>query len=130
MRQGLNPLEVTMSDVKVNWFEIPVSDEDRAEKFYTALLDRPLGAMEGPDGGMRVFMSGAGAEGALARREGWRGRDGVLIYLNCPDIDGALARCANAGGGISQAKTPIGPFGHIAVVMDPDGNRVGLHCGA
>ena len=118
-----------MSDIKVNWFEIPVRDEDRAEKFYGQLLDRSLVVIDGPDGKMRVFMSENGPEGTISRSDRNPGQEGVMIYLHCPDIDAALTRCKLAGGRISQSKTSIGPFGHIAVVVDPDGNRIGLHFG-
>ncbi len=118
-----------MSDIKVNWFDIPVRDEDRAEKFYGRLLDRALGLIDGPDGKMRVFMSENGPEGTISKSDRNPGQEGVMIYLHCPDIDAALTRCNQAGGKIAQQKTSIGPFGHIAVVVDPDGNRIGLHFG-
>ena len=93
-----------MSDIKVNWFEIPVRDEDRAEKFYGLLLDRSLGVIDGPDGKIRVFMSENGAEGTLSESDRNPGQEGVMIHLHCPDIDAALTRCKLAGGSISQSK--------------------------
>jgi predicted enzyme related to lactoylglutathione lyase len=118
-----------MSDVKVNWFEIPVADVERSQSFYEALLERELGEIDGPDGKMRVFMSENGPEGTISKSDRVPGADGVLIYLHCPDIDGALSRCGRAGGKIEEGKRSIGPFGHIAVIRDPDGNRIGLHFG-
>ena len=55
-----------MSNVSVNWFEIPVSDVSKAAAFYGAVLGNDLGEMPGPDGvAMRVFMGAEGPCGAL-----------------------------------------------------------------
>ncbi len=118
-----------MTDVKVNWFEIPVRNVDRAQAFYAALLDRKMGEIDGPNGKMRIFESANGPEGTIFQGDRGPGADGVRIYLHCPDIDGALARCSKAGGKVDEGKSSIGPFGHIAVIKEPDDNRIGLHFG-
>ena len=43
------------------------------------------------------------------------------------DLDGCLGRVERAGGKISVAKTDIGPAGFFALVVDTEGNSVGLH---
>jgi len=37
------------------------------------------------------------------------------------------AHVPGAGGQVIKPKMSIGPYGHIALVCDPDGNMVGLH---
>ena len=120
-----------MSDVTINWFEIPVTDVGRAAAFYSTILDRPMGEMPGPDGQpMHVFMAAEGPSGALTSSEDESpAQAGTVVYLNCPDIDGTLSRTAGAGGEVLTPKTAIGPFGFIAHIRDTEGNRVGLHVG-
>lgn len=113
--------------VAVDWFEIPATDMSRAVEFYGTVLDAPLGAMDGPDGPMHVFMGEAGACGALTSDDSTPAVGGVLVYLHCEDIEGALGRVESAGGKVLQGKTSIGPFGFIARFQDSEGNSVALH---
>ena len=116
-----------MSEVRVNWFEIPVRDMDRAVSFYQTVLGFPLGTMDGPSGPMNIFPGADGAAGALTSGDTEPGQGGVLVYLYCDDIDAALERAAGAGGSVVQPKTSIGPYGHIGSLIDTEGNRVSLH---
>ena len=116
-----------MSDVRVNWFEIPVTDLDRAVGFYSTVLEREFGEIDGPNGPMKVFNSPEGSAGTLTVAESEPAAGGVVIYLNCPDIDSALGRVAAAGGEVLQPRTPIGPFGFIGKFQDTEGNAVALH---
>jgi hypothetical protein len=55
--------------------------------------------------------------------------DGPLVYLNGnPDVQQVLDRVEAAGGKIMVPKTQISPeYGFMAVIMDSEGNRIGLH---
>jgi predicted enzyme related to lactoylglutathione lyase len=55
--------------------------------------------------------------------------DGPLIYLNGnPDVQNILDKVEAAGGTILVPKTEISPeYGHMAVFMDTEGNRIALH---
>ena len=118
-----------MSNVTVNWFEIPVNDLQRAVEFYGTVLAEPLGQMPGPGGEtMNVFMDGENPMGTLIAGE--PSTTGTLIYLNCPDIEAALGRVRQAGGEVLQEETAIGPYGFIARFRDSEGNVVALHRGA
>ena len=116
-----------MSDIRVNWFEIPVTDLDRATAFYAAVLDRELGEIEGPDGPMKVFLGPEGPSGALTRTDSTPAVAGVVVYLHCMDIDAALARAESNGGQMLQARSSIGPFGFVGKFRDSEGNAVALH---
>ncbi len=119
-----------MSEVTINWFEIPATNVAAAVGFYEAVLGISLGEMPGPEGeAMRVFMTAEGPSGALvAAGDGMQpGANGPRVYLNCPDIDAALGRVASAGGKVVSERTPIGPHGFIGSLEDPDGNLVALH---
>lgn len=117
-----------MSQVAVNWFEIPVKDMDRAATFYSAVLDSTLGDMDGPAGPVKTFQSGEMPVGALVTGEhNEPSQSGTLVYLGTADIDAALERVSSSGGQVVLEKTSIGPFGHIGQFIDSEGNRVALH---
>lgn len=119
----------------INWFEIPVTDMQRARAFYNELLqielkDSPM-EMEGME--MAMFPMGdddQGVGGALVAGEQYQPKEGgTLVYLNVDDdIDGPLARLASAGGKVVMPKFQVSPeIGHIAIIRDSEGNHVGLH---
>lgn len=55
--------------------------------------------------------------------------DGALIYLNAnPDLAEAESRIEAAGGKVLIPKRVISPeWGFMAVFIDSEGNRMGLH---
>ena len=116
-----------MSNVTIDWFEIPAIDVARATEFYGAVLNTPLGKMDGPDGEMNVFMGSDGPAGALLPVDEPPVSGGVTIYLGVEDIDAALSRAEQAGGQIELARTSIGPHGFIGRFTDTEGNSVALH---
>tara|TARA_B110000037_G_scaffold220367_2_gene288092 strand:- start:37432 stop:37716 length:285 start_codon:yes stop_codon:yes gene_type:complete len=55
-------------------------------------------------------------------------KEGVVLYLNAnPNLEVALNRVEAAGGHIAMQKTAIGPNGFMAMMMDTEGNLIGLH---
>lgn len=117
-----------MSDVKINWFEIPVRDLDRAARFYGAVLGTEFADMEGPTGVIKCFQSEGRPIGALvARPDDVPSRGGVVIYFETDDLEAALARAQASGGKIALPKTAIGPYGFIGRVEDSEGNHMSLH---
>ena len=119
----------------ISWFEIPTTDLQRAQKFYEAIFETTLIALDTPNFKMRMFpiddpMNGIG--GALSYAENFyktSATDGPLIYLNAnPDVQIVLDRIEKAGGKILVPKTQISPeHGHMAVFLDSEGNRIALH---
>ncbi len=118
----------------VGWFEIYVRDMPRAQTFYEAVFGRVLHALPDQAEGspqMLVFdmnNQGYGAAGALVRMPGFEpGGNSVLVYFSCADCAVEADKAAAAGGEIVKPKTSIGPYGHIALVLDTEGNMIGLH---
>jgi predicted enzyme related to lactoylglutathione lyase len=114
------------------WFELPTTDLDRAETFYRTVLGYPLKREFSEDGSleMAVFnVDDAEVKGALVKGEHFQpGMAGALVYLNGGrDLAVPLGRVEAAGGRVVMPKTAIGPHGHIALFIDSEGNRVGLH---
>jgi uncharacterized protein len=71
---------------------------------------------------------GSGATGALLKMPGFpSGANSVLVYFSCTDCAVEAAKAARSGGRIEKQKMAIGEYGHIALVIDTEGNMVGLH---
>jgi len=119
----------------ISWFEIPSVDLGRAQKFYETIFNTQLIVMDTPNLRMRMFplrdmMTGVG--GAVVHSDGFytpSPTDGPLIYLNGnPDLQTVLDKVEAAGGKIIVPKTEISPeYGYMAVFIDTEGNRIGLH---
>jgi predicted enzyme related to lactoylglutathione lyase len=115
----------------INWFEIPVSDLDRATRFYESVFATGLRREEMNGMRMAVFSCEQPATGGalLACAEGKPGDHGVVIYLDGGgDLGVPLGRVSGAGGKVLMEKTRISPeIGYIGMFADSEGNRVGLH---
>lgn len=115
-----------------NWIEIPVTDLDRAKKFYGEILGQEIEEMPFPGGryGVLPFDPEApGVGGGLVQMEGMTpSMEGPTVYLNGgDDLSGPLAKVEAAGGKIIMPKTDIGDNGFMAQLIDTEGNRVALH---
>ena len=115
----------------LNWFEIPVTDFSRAQRFYEAVLGFKIEPFV--MGAMTMGMLGTDHEsvgGAIVHGEGGApAQTGTLVYLNGgDDLAPMLARAVAAGGTVVVPKTEIGNnFGYFAHFIDTEGNKVGLH---
>jgi predicted enzyme related to lactoylglutathione lyase len=116
----------------VGWFEIYVDDMSRAQKFYEAVFNIKLQALESPVIQMLAFpMKHAvpGCPGALVKMPGGDRPKGnaVIIYFTCEDCAVEGTRATQNGGKIFKEKFSIGQYGFIVLVHDTEGNMIGLH---
>jgi len=119
----------------VGWFEIPVTNMERAMAFYTNVFGYELQRVKMESIDMAWFPwidNGMGASGSLCLHEEWYKptTDGVLIYFNSPtgDLNNELAKIADAGGQVIMEKTLISDdLGYFGLFIDTEGNRVALH---
>ncbi|MDH3494460.1 MAG: VOC family protein [Acidobacteriota bacterium] len=116
----------------VSWFEIYVSDMDRAAAFYTAVLGKDLMDLPSPgEGQMKAFPmeeGGPGTSGALVKDPmGQPGPGGTMVYFQSDDVAAEAGRVESAGGKLTMPKTSIGEYGFIAMFEDTEGNHVGLY---
>jgi uncharacterized protein len=114
----------------VVWFEIPVTDMERAKKFYKSVLGTKL--TDGEMGAMKLaffpMLEALGSAGALVKGKGYKpSHAGTLVYFSAPNIKGTLAKVASGGGKTLLPKTSIGEWGFVAHFEDTEGNRLGLH---
>ena len=115
----------------LHWFEIPVTDMKRASSFYEAVLGEKLRheMSGGVPNAILPYEPSAGVGGALIC-DGKRkpSADGAIVYLPAHGgVEAAAARAAKAGGKVLATKIDIGDPGFIALVVDTEGNQIGLH---
>lgn len=116
----------------INWFEIPVTDFERAVAFYEQLYAHPL-PLDTSFPGFRMAMLPSlcpGVGGCLVEFEQARPHaDGVRIYLNAgDDLQCMLDRAQAAGGMVVMPKTLVREdIGFVAMFTDSEGNIIGLH---
>jgi hypothetical protein len=117
----------------LNWFEVSVSDIARAKEFYETIFSIQMEGMEMNGMQMAFFpyepMGGKLAGGLVQGDMHKPSADGVKIYFNAnPDLDEALSKVEGAGGKVAMPKTKISDeIGHMAFIIDTEGNTVGLH---
>ena len=113
----------------LNWFEIPATNLDRAARFYEQTLGVQLRREDfGPDKIAIFPASEGGVAGSLVAGPNRRpSPEGSLIFLGAADVAAALARATHAGGTSVSGIIDIGEMGSFAIVLDTEGNRVGLH---
>ena len=115
----------------VGWFKIYVQDMARAKAFYETTLDVGLTPLASPGLEMMAFPMEAstyGASGALVKMPGFpSGANSVLVYFHCTDCAVEEAKAIEAGGKLQKPKTAIGQYGFISLVVDTEGNMIGLH---
>ena len=120
-----------MKEHAISWFAIPVVDLERARTFYSTLFDITMPDLVTPGGTCAVFpQMETGVSGSLNPFMGYKPSidGGVTIWLNAgEDLQVALDRVEDAGGKILQQKEQIDEFGYIAMIVDTEGNRIGLH---
>ncbi|MGZ8544461.1 MAG: VOC family protein [Flavisolibacter sp.] len=118
----------------ISWFEIPTTNIERAQKFYEEIFGITMQVMDLPNIKMRIFpvddpMNIGGALTFNSEFYKPSASDGPLIYLNGnPDVQHIIEKVEAAGGKVLVPKTMISPeHGFMAVFLDTEGNRIGLH---
>ncbi|WP_029902275.1 VOC family protein [Prevotella sp. 10(H)] len=120
----------------VVWFEIYVSDIDRARNFYETVLEKKLSDMpmeNSTDFKMVTFpyaedQNAPNAPGALVwMKDMDAGANSTVVYFGCDDCAVEESRVRSAGGEIHKSKFSIGEHGFISLCVDTEGNIFGLH---
>lgn len=119
----------------VGWFEIPVMDMKRAQKFYEQVFDIKIHIAEMGETTMGWFPfpkdpMARGSGGSLIQNlSHYKPSDnGTLIYFSSDEITQELTRVKEAGGQVLKEKTMISEdIGYMALFLDSEGNRIALH---
>src|ERR1700751_64768 len=121
---------MTNKENSLNWFEISVSDMNRAKKFYQTVFGIEMHETEMMGMKMAFFpaedmngkVSGGFVQGPMHKPSA----EGAKIYLNGnPDLSNVLSKIEKAGGKVTMPKTKISDeVGHMAFFTDTEGNNV------
>ncbi|MDF4203096.1 VOC family protein [Maribacter sp. SA7] len=115
----------------VNWFDINVSNLKSAKEFYETvfnikLVDFPIEF--GKQAGFPFDPKGLNITGALVEKEDFvANSNNTVIYFESDDCTTEESLAEKAGGKIIRPKMSIGEFGFVSILMDRDGNTIGLH---
>ncbi|MBK8372439.1 MAG: VOC family protein [Saprospiraceae bacterium] len=117
------------------WVEIYVDDMDRAQKFYEKVFEIRMAELLMPESDGEMIMksfpwaeNGKNISGALIKMKDMRpGVGGTLVYFTCDDCSVEESRVESAGGNVLQPKMSLGEHGFCSIVMDTEGNSIGLY---
>ena len=113
-----------MSKITVSYFEISVTDLERAMDFYSFIfgIDFEIKNIHGNE-----FAFFPNNIGALAKGESYKpSRGGARIYFNVESIDETMKSVLEKGGKELFPKTSVGEFGFVAEFEDLEGNCIAL----
>ena len=122
------PAQTSTAQNTCVWFEMPVSDLDRARAFYAALMQRDMALdEEGPNSTVWFTpMDQAGVSGHLYPGKPAAAGTGPTIHLAAPDaLNACMQRIWDNGGTVVSEVIEI-PYGRFFYATDPDGNSIGL----
>src|SRR5437867_9893769 len=124
-----------MSADTLCWTDIPVTNLDRAIKFYSAVLGKEVSKMSeaGFEYGLLPHKehnaSGClcvGADSVGGKNQ--PSQTGPLSYLSVGGrLNDAVKAARENGGKVLEEKQQIGPHGFRAIIVDSEGNRIALH---
>jgi predicted enzyme related to lactoylglutathione lyase len=117
----------------INWFEIPVTDFERAKLFYEQVFDYEMPIMtmgEIQMGFLNFDQQNGGIGGAIVHGDGYvPTQDGPKLYLNAGEqLSPTVDKITAAGGEVLHKNIKIdNDFGYFAVIQDTEGNLLYLH---
>jgi uncharacterized protein len=120
----------------ITWCEIYVQDMNRAKSFYESVFQVTLEKLDSPNldspelemWAFPMAMEAVGASGALVKMDGVKsGGSSTIPYFHCDEVAVELERVVTAGGKIHTPKESIGEYGFMALIVDTEGNTIGLH---
>lgn len=115
----------------VCWFDIFVSDIDRAKKFYEAVFGVQFTDLPSEWGKQSFFPfenDGQNITGALVEKSDYvANANNTVVYFASEDCVTEETKVESAGGKIVKPKMSIGEFGFVSILVDTEGNTIGLY---
>ena len=116
-----------MAHGDITHIDIPVSDLGAGAKFYSTLFGWQIAEAPGFEGYPMWQAPNKISGGGLAPRD--EGFTQPRSYVEVDSIDETIATAEKAGGTVKMGKEQISPTSWWAVIVDPDGNHIGLYEG-
>ncbi|MGC5584460.1 VOC family protein [Ornithinimicrobium sp. W1665] len=116
-----------MAHGDITHIDIPVSDMDRAQAFYSTLFGWHIAELPGFEGyPMWQAPNEISGGGLTPRSEGFTQ---PRSYVEVDSIEETLRAVQDQGGRVVMDRSPISETSWWAIFEDPDGNTVGLYEG-
>lgn len=116
-----------MAHGDITHIDIPVSDLAKASEFYSTLFGWQIAEIPGFEGYPMWQAPNKISGGGLAPRG--EGFTQPRSYVEVDSIDETVAAAEAAGATVAMAKDQISETSWWAVIVDPDGNHIGLYEG-
>ncbi len=113
----------------IGWFEIKVSDFEKAKNFYSQLFNWDFKLSQASKTiYWNIFTGENSVGGGFTKRElSENGGQSIVIYIEVEDIEESLKKAAELGGKIEEHKTLISESaGFYGLFRDLDNNVIGL----
>lgn len=130
MSTSSSPPASTMTPNPIVYVEIPVTDLERASRFYEEVFRFSLKSTMVDGYSMALFPAAtgsSGASGALVKGDVYiPSKSGPIVYFGTENIDRALERVRKAGGKVLYPEKRLDGIGSVAEFEDSEGNRIAL----
>jgi predicted enzyme related to lactoylglutathione lyase len=124
------PPSSSMTPNPIVYVEIPVTDLERASRFYEEVFQFSLESTTVDGYPMALFPAApgsSGASGALVKGDVYiPSKSGPIVYFGTENISHALERVRKAGGKILYPEKRLDGLGSVAEFEDSEGNRIAL----
>lgn len=116
----------------INWFEIPALDLERAFQFYSTVLNGNVRKGTFGNGDLILFNvpfnTGEAVGGSIVVRPDLKPTtEGCVLYLNAfGKLSEVVSKVEKAGGKVLVPEINLGKFGFAAIIIDSEGNKIGL----
>lgn len=106
------------------FFELPVDDFDTAQKFYGELFNWTFEKIPGQFRYYRIGMGSDAVKGGMTARQDKQHTP--VNYVKVESVEASLKKAEKLGAQVAVPRRPVPGTGWFAVVLDPNGNRIGL----
>jgi predicted enzyme related to lactoylglutathione lyase len=120
----------------IAYFEIPADNVDRAKHFYKNLLGWKIKPAEGTSMDQKKLaaieyheiITGEARDGTMNMGGMYKRQmnEPIKSYVIVEDLDNVLSNVVKLGGKIVMPKEAIKGVGHVAIILDTEGNGIGL----
>jgi len=113
-----------MPNPLISHVEVPSTNLERSSEFFNKVFGwefKPFG------NGYLLFNDHHGIMVGLRKVESVAKGDTTVFHVTVEQIDQVLEKTKAGGGHIKVGKTTIPAMGWYAVILDPDGNSIGLY---
>ncbi|MDP3148838.1 MAG: VOC family protein [Ignavibacteria bacterium] len=104
--------------------EIPSTNLEASKEFYKKVFDWDLKDF---GNGYLLYNSHKGITIGLRKVKKVNTGDSTIFHVSVTDIEDALDKVKTAGGKVFREKTVIPVFGWFALLIDNEGNIIGLY---